>query len=108
VTFDHLGAFPHPRRATVLWLGVSTGVDRLGELAADCEDAAQAIGYEPESRPYRPHLTLSRIRPDQDLRPLVDGLAFPAVSFTARSIALFRSMLGRGGARYEVVENFPL
>ena len=44
-------------------VGVEGGGDELGTLAAAAEEAAQAVGYEPEDRPYHPHLTLSRIRP---------------------------------------------
>ncbi|MFQ5947930.1 MAG: RNA 2',3'-cyclic phosphodiesterase [Acidimicrobiia bacterium] len=108
VRFGGLGAFPRARKATVLWLGVGGGADELGALAAAVEDAAQAAGFPGEERPFHAHLTLSRIRPHQDVTPLVERVPpFPAVLPVAE-VVLFRSHLGRGGARYEGVDRFGL
>lgn len=108
VGFGGLGAFPRPVRATVLWLAVEEGAERLGDLAAVAEAAAQEAGFAPEERPFHPHLTLSRIRPHQDLRPLIDRVPrFPLVLPVDR-LVIYRSHLGRGGARYEELESVPL
>ena len=106
--FTGLGAFPRPGRATVLWLGVERGADELANLAATCEEAARAAGFEAEERPFHAHLTLSRIRPWQDVNPVVDRVPpFPARQPVER-ITLYRSMLGGGPARYEVVDEVEL
>lgn len=108
LSFDGLGAFPRPARATVLWLGVETGGDRLIELAAAAEDAAVAAGFPPEDRPFHPHLTLSRIRPHQDVRPVLERVpAFPLAQ-QVEEVVVFRSHLGGGPARYEALERFGL
>lgn len=67
-----MGAFPRARNATVLWSGVdSAGISGLAQAV---EDAAEAAGIEAEDRPFRPHLTLSRIRPPSDITALAgDG-----------------------------------
>jgi 2'-5' RNA ligase len=108
VVFDHLGAFPNPRRATVLWVGVGTGADDLTELAATVEEAVQAAGFPAEDRPFRPHLTLSRIRPDRNVAALVEGVHLPAISFRAEAVVLYRSEVGGGPARYTALESFEL
>jgi 2'-5' RNA ligase len=108
IGFDHLGAFPNPRRATVLWLGVGPGSAALGELARTVEDAVQSAGFPPEDRPFHAHLTLSRIRPDRDVSHLVDSVHIPSVSFRATEVVLFRSELGGGPARYTPLESFAL
>ena len=108
VTWGGMGAFPRPRRATVLWIGLTAGAGRLAALAANVEAASQAAGFSPEDRPFRAHMTLSRIRPDRDVRSLVEEFAPAAVAMRVDRVALYRSHLGRGGARYEVVEEFPL
>jgi 2'-5' RNA ligase len=59
------GAFPNARRASVLWLGVHEGSDRLAELAAP---------FATDDRPYRAHLTLARVSKARDLRAAVDAL----------------------------------
>ncbi len=108
VTLRGLGAFPRPRRATVLWVGVTHGAERLGELAATVEEAAQRAGYDPEDRPFVPHVTLSRIRPHQDVSALVEGARVGPIRFHVGEVVLYESKLGRGGARYEALERFDL
>lgn len=101
-----IGAFPDPRRATVVWVGVDRGVDRLHDLAAFCEEAAQGAGLAPEDRPFRPHLTLARVRPPADVTAIVDT-PIPARWLVDRVI-VFKTVTGRGGARYEPLETVPL
>jgi len=108
ISFGGLGAFPRPARATVLWLAIERGADRLERLAALGEEAAQQAGFGPEDRPFHPHLTLSRIRPHQDVRPLIEEVSPFAASLPVDRLVLYRSHLGRGGARYEELESFAL
>lgn len=102
-----LGAFPSARRATVLWLGVSTGGDRLAELAGIIDDEAESVGFAAEDRPYVPHLTLSRLRPDEDLRPMMETLVLPPIRFVVATVGLYRSHLA-GSTWYELLEEFAL
>jgi 2'-5' RNA ligase len=61
VTLGGMGAFPNFRRARVVWIGV--GPDpRLELLHHDVEVAFEGLGFEVEGRPFRPHLTLARVR----------------------------------------------
>jgi 2'-5' RNA ligase len=108
IRLNGLGTFPAPRRATVLWAGVDRGGLRLEGLAATVEGIAQALGYPPEDRPYRPHLTLARLRPALDLRPVLSDVTLPPIEFMVEALSLFASSLGGGPARYEVLERFPL
>ena len=108
VRFGGLGAFPRLRRASVLWLGVDGGARRLGDLAKVCEEAAGAAGFRAEERPFRAHLTLARLRPVVDVGPIVDRVPPFAVAMGVTAVKLFRSRLGRGTARYEVVDRFAL
>ena len=65
-------------------------------------------GFAAEDRPFRPHLTLSRFRPHQDVTSLLESVLIPAVPMPVGRIVLYRSHLGRGGATYEEMEEFPL
>ena len=106
--FGGLGAFPRPGRATVLWLGTAAGSDDLQGLAAGVESAVVEAGLVPEERPFHPHLTLSRIRPRQDVRALIEAVpAFPLQQAVGH-ITVFESHLGRGPAIYEELETFEL
>ncbi len=106
--FGGLGAFPKERRATVLWLGVDGGGDELGALAVACDEAAQAVGYEAEGRPFHPHLTLSRIRPPEDVAQLVESFPPFAVKMSVTEITLYESQLRKGGAVYQALDAIEL
>lgn len=102
------GAFPRPARAAVLWIGVSRGADEMAALAAQCEEAAIAAGFDPEERPFHPHLTLSRIRPPQNVTALIASIPPVNATFDVTEVTLFESHLGQGPAHYDPVESFPL
>lgn len=55
-----IGVFPDIRKARVLWVGLKGG--ELGRLASEVEKALEPMGFAPESRPFRPHLTVGRWR----------------------------------------------
>lgn len=106
--FGGLGAFPKSAKATVMWLGLAGGTERLAELSARVEEVCVSAGFSAEERPFHPHVTLSRIRPQQDVRPLIAELpAFPA-RLDVDAVTLYESHMGGGGVRYEEVERFPL
>jgi 2'-5' RNA ligase len=108
IEVGEMGSFPRPNRATVLWIGVDRGQTRLAEVAAEVKEAVEAAGFDPEDRPFRAHLTLSRIRPPVDVTGLIGSFPEVRLKWRCRSIVVYRSHLGRGGARYEPLETFPL
>ncbi len=108
MALGELGAFPRPRNATVVWLAVSKGLTRLEQLAAEAEEAAQSAGFVPEDRPFQAHLTLSRVRPAEDVSDLIETFPDAGLGWRCESVVVYRSHLGRGGARYEPLETFPL
>lgn len=106
--FGKLGCFPRPARATVLWVGVADGAASLATLAAGVGEAAEAAGLQVPERPFSPHLTLSRVRPPQNLRALVAASPSTGVDMRVDEVKVFRSHLGGGPPRYEVMERIPL
>jgi len=102
-----VGAFPNFRRPRVVWMGVEHAA-RLELLQHDVERACEALGHEVEGRPFRPHLTLARVRGPlpsttaQSLARTARAVRFHhEVSVT--SIDLMRSTLGAGGSRYDLL-----
>ena len=108
VRLTELGGFPRESKASVLWLGLDGDLDSLEALAGECEIAAERAGFEPEGRPFHPHLTLSRIRPPVDIRDRVDATAPAGIAIDVTAVTLYRSILGKGPARYEVVGTVEL
>ena len=98
--------FPSVRRPRVVVLDVAPR-ESLEALAAAVERGAVAAGLAPESRPFRPHLTLGRVR--GRAAPDLEGAPEPAPApFPVREAVLFRSELRRSGARYIPLERMAL
>lgn len=108
VAFGPLGAFPRPSRASVLWIGVTTGAAALTALHGRVTDAVRAAGLPLDARPFTPHVTVSRLRPPADVRRLVDAAPADDVTMRVDAVTLFRSVPSGGGTRYEIVQQVPL
>lgn len=106
ISLDRFGAFPKPKRATVVWAGLSDGVAELTRLNEIAEEAAVRAGGSPEERPFSPHLTLSRVRPPADVQWLEQEDL--DLSWKCDRLIVYRSRTGRGGATYEPLETFVL
>src|SRR5213076_540438 len=96
-----------PRRPHVLTVALDDESGALAELqAAVVEALADAIGFEPERRAFRPHVTVARVR--RGAPPRTDGLRpAPQASFAGEALTLYRSYLGGRPVRYEVVSGSP-
>jgi 2'-5' RNA ligase len=102
------GAFPTPRRARAVWVGIGRGAAELSTLASALGPALEPLGLEEERRGYRAHVTFARGKPVADVRALVGTLAVPQLAMQVTEAALFRSYLSQRGARYEVIERLAL
>lgn len=103
-----LGCFPERGRPRFLWAGVDAA-PALMALAESLERAARGHGFEPETRAFRPHLTLARARRSGRAKmPESLGLALTAPPFTVSEVILFQTVLHPGGARYTALERYPL
>jgi 2'-5' RNA ligase len=105
--FETIGGFPNLRRPRVLWIGLGTGAEPTAGLATSVQEGLVPLGFEPEHRPFRSHLTLARCNPPRPLGEL-PSVAVPAERFPVRHAVLFRSQLHPKGARYTALERFPL
>lgn len=103
-----LGAFPNRRSPRVLVAGV-TASPALLDLQRRVVDALLRAGVTLASRPFRPHLTLARLK-HSDPRAVGDFLArpLPAQAFEAEAFHLYRSELTPRGARYHRLRTFAL
>lgn len=112
MTLGGIGAFPNFRRARVVWIGV--GQDpRLELLHHDVEVACEGLGFEVEGRPFRPHLTLARVKQPLEVER-ARVLARQAkrtdyrTDFIVRSIDLMRSDLSADGPAYTTLVSAAL
>jgi 2'-5' RNA ligase len=80
----------------------STTFDNCSALQADLVCALEgAIGFEPERRPFRAHVTVGRVPRGTRLAACELDPPAPALAFAAPAITLYRSHTGGHGARYE-------
>jgi RNA 2',3'-cyclic 3'-phosphodiesterase len=86
------GALPlPPRRPHVLTVAVADPDGGLATLQAAVSDAlAAAAEYEPEARPFRPHVTVARLVARAHAPRTVDAIPEP-LRFTAGRVVLYRS-----------------
>ncbi len=109
VQLGELGFFD---RAGVLFADVSVS-PALAALQQRVVEATTECGFAAEARPFRPHVTLARVKNQRrgaQLRKLqnktLSRAAFPR--FTAREFLLYKSHLSAQGSHYEVIRRFPL
>lgn len=99
-----LGVFPSPRRARVLWYGMTDTTGAALSLTIGIRDAlARIVPRVEEGSPFRPHVTLARARAERgiDLSAWIAGRAVPSGVVPLERVILYRSHLGRGPAQYE-------
>lgn len=107
-----VGAFPNFRRARVVWLGIEQEA-RLELLHHDVELACESLGFELEGRPFRPHLTLARVKhplPEARMRALsrAGKQTDFRTDFVVRSVDLMSSELSQSGPTYRTVVSAAL
>jgi 2'-5' RNA ligase len=99
-----LGVFPERGRARVLWIGISLPPSVI-RLQQACERAAVAAGFEPETRPFAPHLTLGRWS-EPAPPPALPSTDLGRTSLD--TLVLYRSRPGPKGSVYTPLETFAL
>jgi 2'-5' RNA ligase len=115
LTIKGLGVFPNLRRVQVVWVGISGEVARLSQLQQNIEANLAKLGFAPESRAFKPHLTLARLRnqtlPDarQKLGQFISDMKFEETyPFEVSVISLMKSQLTREGAIYSRINSVKL
>jgi RNA 2',3'-cyclic 3'-phosphodiesterase len=113
MTVADAGAFPSSGAPRALWLGVAAGGDALGAIHRELAERLHPLGFEPERRPYSPHLTVARLkdvaRADAAaLRRALQDLGIAPAAADIGRVTLFRSEPLAGGSRYTPVLRVPL
>jgi 2'-5' RNA ligase len=101
------GCFPSGRAPRVLWLGLDGDLAPLTSARDAVEAAIAPLGWPTEARPFSPHLTLGRLRPEASPAERAGiGKAAgtiwppPPTRIPVPAVSLMRSEAGPQGARY--------
>jgi len=110
LSFAGVGSFPKSGSPRVIWVGLADGADALAAFERQITQRLVDLGIAEESRPYKPHLTLARVREPSGLNsgPLLDGMRDLRLG-TAHidAITLFQSRLSPKGPTYTPLERIP-
>ena len=93
----------HWRHNRILWAGVEECPQALQALVDRLRQPAATAGFQVDSRPYVPHVTLLR----DARRAPADG-RFAAIRWPVAELALVESAQRGRGRVYEVVRTWPL
>ncbi|HLH60377.1 MAG TPA: RNA 2',3'-cyclic phosphodiesterase [Ktedonobacteraceae bacterium] len=111
-----LGAFGSPRHPRVIWMGIEESSGNLVRLHSILHRELLQRGFEVDTRPFSPHLTLARVKQPlspvelQTLQRLLASKASASSSSRQymRHLSVMKSELSRSGARYTCLQAYAL
>src|SRR5258708_23490181 len=95
-----VGTFSAKGAPKIIWIGVGTAHPHLFQIYKRVQEAALAVGLEPELRPWHPHITIARCRnvSAQSLRKFLQANAeFDAGMIRVEVFHLYSSELTPAG-----------
>jgi len=103
-----MGQFGNNNPIRVVWVDVAGETEALHILQTKVEQVTVDLGFEPEIRRWRPHITLA-----QDVEPAGDGLSWPEdlldpAAFTVTEFALILSKEQDRRRIYTPIQRFAL
>lgn len=115
IEVNGLGVFPNMKRVQILWVGLAGELEKLKQLQKRIEAGLTPLGFQPETRPFTPHLTLARVRdyarPDDRLTlgDLITKINFEQkYKINVNAILLIKSQLTREGPIYSRISTIAL
>jgi RNA 2',3'-cyclic 3'-phosphodiesterase len=103
LTLKDTGVFPNEKQPRVLWAGLSGDVENVVEMHRRLDERLALIGFKREEKRFHPHLTVGRLKSNQNSRELLalaDAHSLPALSFLVTEIVIMKSELHPAGAEY--------
>jgi len=111
IRLEQTGSFPRGAQPRVLWIGISDPFGKLSELHAHLENESANVGFDKDSRPFHPHLTVARLREPRHARTLAAAhkdLEFEPVEIDVSELLVIRSELGSEGSKYSIISRHAL
>jgi 2'-5' RNA ligase len=106
-----VGCFPTVRDPKVVWIGIEDMSGDLASLHGRIELAMENLGFKREHRPFKPHLTLGRVKGMHHLRSLLtmmETITFESQPVTIRELVVVKSELRPTGSVYTILKSIPL
>jgi 2'-5' RNA ligase len=110
ITLQGAGSFADGPDINAVWAGVAES-QPLRRLARACETAARRAGLKPDSRHYRPHVTLAYLRrpgPVEVAAWIQANNLLKSPPIPIASFGLYSSFLGSEQSHYRLEAGYPL
>ena len=112
VKVRRIGTFPHWKDPRVIWMGLIDEKGILSPFQKELETELEGIGFEPEARAFRPHLTLGRVNSSRGKEGLIRKMERYQEEdfgdFSVERIVLFKSDLRPAGPIYTLLREVRL
>lgn len=98
-----IGYFPNFRQPRVVWVGLAGEMEVARQLQKRLDAELIARGFNQDDKPFKPHLSIGRMKSGKNIKPLVakaNLYALPELAFEVGEIVLFQSELHPAGSRY--------
>lgn len=105
------GVFPSKAKPRIFWVGLDDPAQTLSRIAEGLNKELVPLGFEPETRRFRPHITIGRSRDPQRLSDTVQRhleAQIEPVAFEVTELVVYESKLEPTGSRYSVVSKAEL
>lgn len=105
---EAFGSFPSPKRARILWYGLSSN-ESLTLLWKSIDESMAKLGFPADSRSFQPHITLARYKTPG--KPDIDRINREVVierEILVNYFSLYESRLSSRGALYYCIKKFKL
>lgn len=110
------GIFGSPRQPRVVWIGIDEPSGKLRQLHRALNAELEQRGFAVDTRPFSPHLTLSRVKaplkPEEQaiLQQFLNNKHSNSGSsaYRVKQISVMKSELSREGARYTSLRDYAL
>lgn len=108
MSFRGCGAFPSLENPRTVWIGVEEGGEELTMVHEAVDQAMKRLRFPRETRRYRPHLTLGRIRESgpgvaELARQIEEFADYDADLSVVDEVVTFASFLDKNGPSHDVM-----
>lgn len=112
IELDGCGMFPPGGPPRVIWIGLARGLPSLRAMHEEFDRRLAPLGFEPEQREFRAHLTLARITDGprsakETVRAALDATRPQPARCTVDAATVFQSRLSPKGAVYHPLFDVP-
>ncbi len=105
-TISRLGGFPNLNRPRVIWAGLEGDKSQLENLASEVDNRVHRLGWDKETRGFKAHLTLGRVKRPQgmpELAEFIKNFKVETIPLKFDRLVLFKSTLTPSGPIYEIL-----